>query len=73
MFLKKISNLKNSLLFRLTILYALAFTVLSGIGFLVFYYRIYSVTMEHLDVELLDESEKYTEIIEENNVEAAIS
>ncbi|MGD9013225.1 MAG: HAMP domain-containing sensor histidine kinase [Desulfobacterales bacterium] len=73
MFLKKLSHLKNSLLFRLTILYALTFTVLSGIGFLVFYYRIYSVTMEHLDVELLDESQKYTDLIEENNVEAAIS
>ncbi|MGD8468343.1 MAG: hypothetical protein PVI49_07465, partial [Desulfobacterales bacterium] len=73
MFLKKLSHLKNSLLFRLTILYALTFTVLSGIGFLVFYYRIYSVTMEHLDVELLDESQKYTDLIKENNVEAAIS
>ena len=73
MFLKKLNNLKNSLLFRLTILYALAFTVLSAIGFLIFYYRIYSVTMEHLDIELLAESEKYTDLIKENNVEAAIS
>ncbi len=73
MFLKKLRNLKNSLLFRLTIFYALAFTVLSAIGFLIFYYRIYSVTMEHLDIELLGESQKYTEIIEENNTEAAIS
>ncbi len=73
MFLKKLSHLKNSLLFRLTLLYALAFTVLATIGFLVFYYRIYAVTMEHLDIELLAESEKYTEIIKESNVAAAIS
>ncbi|MGD9350804.1 MAG: HAMP domain-containing sensor histidine kinase [Desulfobacterales bacterium] len=73
MFSKKLNNLKNSLLFRLTILYALAFTVLSAIGFLIFYFRIYSVTMEHLDIELLDESQKYTDLIKENNVEAAIS
>ncbi|MGD9350932.1 MAG: hypothetical protein PVF71_14810, partial [Desulfobacterales bacterium] len=73
MFLKKLNNLKSSLLFRLTILYALAFTVLSAIGFLIFYYRIYSVTMEHLDIELLAESQKYTDLIKENNVEAAVS
>ena len=67
MFLKKIHNLKNSLLFRLTILYALAFTVLSGLGFLIFFYRIHAVTMEHLDVELLDETEKKITIILEQN------
>ncbi|MBW2432720.1 MAG: HAMP domain-containing protein [Deltaproteobacteria bacterium] len=73
MSLKKLRDLKNSLLFRLTLLYAVAFTVLSAIGFLIFYYRIYSVTMEHLDIELLAESRKYTDIIKENNVEAALS
>ena len=69
MFLMKIHNLKNSLLFRLTVLYAVAFTVLSGIGFLIFYYRIYSVTMEHLDIELLDEIEKYTDLMKEAGLE----
>jgi signal transduction histidine kinase len=73
MFFKKIHNLKKSLIFRLTILYALAFTVLSAIGFLIFYYRIYSVTMEHLDVELLDETEKYTALIKKDGLKAAIS
>jgi len=73
MLLKKIHNLENSLLFRLTILYAVAFTILSALGFLIFYYRIYSVTMEHLDVELLDETEKYTDLIKETGLEAAIA
>ena len=73
MFLKKIHNLKNSLLFRLTILYAVAFTVLSAVGFLIFYYRIYSVTMEHLDIELLAESEKHTALMKESGIEGVIS
>ena len=73
MSLKTLRDLKNSLLFRLTLLYALAFTVLSAVGFLIFYYRIYSVTMEHLDVELLDEAQKYAGLIKENNVETAVS
>jgi signal transduction histidine kinase len=69
MFLKKIHNLKNSLLFRLTILYAVTFTVMAGLGFLIFYYRIYSVTMEHLDIELLDEIEKYTTLAKESGLD----
>lgn len=73
MFLKKIHNLKNSLLFRLTILYAVAFTILSALSFLIFYYRIYSVTMEHYDIELLDETEKYTDLMKETGLEGAIA
>ena len=63
MFLKKLSDLSNSLLFRLTILYALAFTVLSSIGFLIFYYRIYAVSMESLDIELHAEAHKYSVLL----------
>ena len=73
MFLKKIHNLKNSLLFRLTILYAVTFAILSSLGFLIFYYRIYSVTMEHLDVELLDETEKYGDLMKEIGLEDTIA
>lgn len=73
MFLRKIHNLKNSLLFRLTILYALAFTCLSSIGFLIFYYRIYSVTMERLDLELLEETEKYDALMKEEGLEGVRS
>ena len=73
MFLKKLHNLKKSLLFRLTILYAVAFTVLAAIGFSIFYYRIYSVTMEHLDIELLDETEKYTVLMKEAGLEDTIA
>lgn len=73
MFLKKINYLRNSLLFRLTLLYAVAFTVLSTMGFLIFYYRIYSVTMEHLDIELLAETQKYTALMKESGIEGVIS
>jgi len=73
MFLKKIHNLKNSLLFRLTILYAVTFTILASLGFLIFYYRIYSVTMEHLDEELLGETDKYTELLKETSLKETIA
>ena len=73
MFLKKIHSLKNSLLFRLTILYAVAFTVLSTVGFLVFYYRIYAVTMEGLDLELRAEVLKYTALMKEAGLEGVKS
>ena len=72
MFLRKIHNIKNSLLFRLTILYAVAFTVLSTIGFLIFYYRIYAVTMERLDLELLDKTRKYADLAKEAGLESVL-
>ncbi|UCE52141.1 MAG: HAMP domain-containing histidine kinase [Desulfobacterales bacterium] len=73
MFLEKIHNLRKSLIFRLTILYAVAFAVLSAIGFLIFYYRIYAVTMESLDLELLEETQKYTALMKEEGLEGARS
>lgn len=69
MFLKNLHNFKNSLLFRLTILYALTFTVLSTIGFLIFYYRIYAVTMERLDQELLEKTGKFIALMKEAGLE----
>ena len=69
MFLEKFREFKNSLLFRLTLLYALAFVSLSSIGFLVFYYRIYAVTMNTLDVELQDEVRKYTSLLTKSGLE----
>jgi signal transduction histidine kinase len=72
MFLRKLDNFKNSLLFRLTILYAVAFTVLSTIGFLIFYYRIYAVTMERLDLELLEKTQKYTVLTEEAGLKSVL-
>ncbi len=61
MFLNKISGLGNSLLFRLTILYTVTFTLLAFMSFAIFYYRIYSVTMERLDREMLEDAEVYSE------------
>ena len=64
MFLSKIKGLGRSLLFRLTILYTLAFTLLAVLSFGAFYYRIYAVTMERMDEELLEEIDYYTQFLE---------
>ena len=56
----------------MTILYAVAFTVLSTIGFLIFYYRIYAVTMERLDLELLDKTRKYADLAKEAGLEGVL-
>jgi signal transduction histidine kinase len=70
MFSKKIKSLGNSLLFRLTILFTLAFTLLAIISCGVFYYQIYSVTMERMDEELLeDEIEYYSEYLAKSGLE----
>lgn len=68
MFLRKIIKLKDSLLFRLTVLYTLAFILISAISFLIFYYHIYSVTMERMDYELLEETVEYSKVMARNNL-----
>jgi len=73
MFLKKLNHLRNSLLFRLTVLYAVSFTVLSGAGFLIFYYRIYALAVESLDHELQADTEKYAALMKESGLEAVKS
>jgi signal transduction histidine kinase len=73
MFLRKLHNLKNSLLFRLTLLYAITFTVLSAFGFLIFYYRIYSVTMESMDLELLDKTKEHAALMTNKGLEGVRS
>lgn len=73
MLLRKFNDLRNSLLFRLTILYAAAFTILSTVGFLAFYYRIYAVAMESLDAELVNETRKLRTLMETSGLEAVRS
>ena len=70
MFLKKFKNLGNSLLFRLTILFTLSLTLLAIISFGVFYYQIYSMTMERMDEDLLEnEIEYYSEYLARSGLE----
>lgn len=68
MFLKKISNLGNTLLFRLTVLHTVAFTLLAIVSFMIFYYRIYSVTMERMDSELLEETEQHSDLLADSGL-----
>ena len=63
MFSKIIHKLRKSLLWRLTIVYAVALSCVSSIGFLIVYYRIYSVTIERMDLELREEIEKYAALM----------
>ncbi len=63
MSLKRVIELKSSLLFRLTVLYAVTFMVLAIIGFTIFYYRIYSVTINRIDEELYDDSQRFDELL----------
>lgn len=69
MFLKKMNELRNTLIFRLTVLYALLFAVSSVVVFAVFYYRIQTLTMGNLKEELLDEIEAYAEELDQEGLE----
>jgi signal transduction histidine kinase len=50
--------------------YAITFTLLAVISFSIFYYRIYSVAMERVDDELLDDTEVYAALLEARGLEA---
>jgi signal transduction histidine kinase len=55
MSLRKILDLKNTLLFRLTVLYAGMFIVLSLVAFVFIYYRLQTFTIDSIDEELWEE------------------
>ena len=63
MSLKKIAKFKDSLFFRLTVLYAGAFTVLAALGFGVIYFRLYSEAIARMDRELVAEVSDYAELM----------
>lgn len=67
---RSVIDLRNSLLFRLTVLYAATFMVLAIIGFTIFYYRIYSVTITRIDQELFKDSRFYAELLAESGFTA---
>ena len=68
MSLKKALKLKNTLLFRLTALYTLAFVAVSLVSFLIFYFYVYSVSMERMDDELLDDVEVFSEAMAQKSL-----
>jgi len=69
MSLKKIAKFRESLVFRLTVLYAAAFTVLAVLGFAVIYYRLYSEATARMDRELLAEVGDYADLATDEGFE----
>ena len=64
----KITNLKNTLFFRLTIQYAATFILIAVFAFFVFYWYLHRVTMENLDEELVDDTEIYAQMLQKNDL-----
>ena len=57
---RKTAEWRNSLLFRLMVLYTAAFTVISAAGFAIFYHSVYSLSIKRMDREMLDEVRKFS-------------
>ena len=60
---------KNSLSFRLTVWYALIFTLTSLLALSIFYYHISKITLENTDNELLEELEEFYALMGEGGVD----
>jgi len=63
MFLKSLRNLKNSLSFHLTLWYAAVFSISVLFALSIFYYRIFSITMELKDQDLTGEIKEFAIIM----------
>ncbi len=72
MFLTKRLSYRNTLLFHLTVLYAAVFIVSTTATFAIFYYQIYSMTMDSVDEELTEEIAAFREIVSKGGGEAAV-
>jgi signal transduction histidine kinase len=69
MFLRKLLSFRHSLLFRLTLLYAVAFIFIASLSFLLLYYRLFSITMDRMDEELLEKIKYYTAVMTREGLE----
>lgn len=69
MLLKQIANHRNTLSFRLTVWYALIFTLTSLLALSIFYYRISQITMENTDEELLEEFNEFYVLMQDGGVD----
>ncbi|MBC2714071.1 MAG: HAMP domain-containing protein [Desulfobacteraceae bacterium] len=64
MFLNQLYNHRKTLSFRLTLWYALIFTLTSLLALSIFYYRISRITMENTDDELMEEFYEFAGIMD---------
>ncbi len=69
MFLGKLLSVRHSLLFRLTLLYAVAFIFLASLSFLVLYYRLFSITMHRMDEELVEKTRYHAAVMAREGLE----
>lgn len=73
MSLGKIIKLKNTLIFRLTVLYAGIFTLSSILIFFVIYFKIHTVAMVEMDEEFLNETSRYAESMSGNGLAETVT
>ncbi|MBN1276553.1 MAG: HAMP domain-containing protein [Deltaproteobacteria bacterium] len=70
MYLRRLIRLRHTLTFRLTLWYAVIFTISSCVAFLFFYMLINSVIMERTDQDLLDQAGKFSKLLKTNGIDA---
>jgi len=67
---KRLLDIRHSLAFRLTLWYAVVFTVSAGVGFLFFYLLITSVLRQQTDQDLLSAARAFSSILAVQGAEA---
>ncbi|MEW6670847.1 MAG: hypothetical protein AB1427_04040 [Thermodesulfobacteriota bacterium] len=70
MYLKQLAELRHTLAFRLTLWYALIFTVSTGVAFSLFYLQITSFMRAQTDQELINQARKISSVLSLQGVSA---
>lgn len=70
MYLKKLTDLRHTLAFRLTLWYALIFTISTGVAFFLFYLQITSFLRAQTDQDLLNQARKISSVLTLQGVNA---
>ena len=70
MYLKKLADLRHTLAFRLTLWYALIFTISTGVAFFLFYLQITSFMRVQTDQDLLNQARKISSVLTLQGVSA---
>ena len=70
MYLKKLTDLRHTLAFRLTLWYALIFTISTGVAFFLFYLQITSFLRAQTDQDLLNQARKISSVLTLQGVSA---
>ncbi len=73
MLFDRLTNLNKSLIFRMTVWYAIIFAITAYISLSIFYLRIQAITLEQTDAELIKEIDEFASLMQKEGLSGVIA